>query len=223
VDYSIVLGDTLWGRKGLQTRVKVAGPNGISWMSLNINGGTGRRNLNEMVVSEDSFDKLRDKLRGTYSIAKFFDEGMEVADRVLRRIEKKSPVTMDDFGYESLLEIKKIFGFEYVVYKSTDLIPQRPNDSYTWMSMFSEVLNATDYIQGSVAIKHYFRTGAFNSRGVRLWGLCFKVPEYKNLYEYDEDLSFLDMVMNVGIDRTKEVLLSPKITEDFAFRMEEFE
>ncbi|MCH8903685.1 MAG: WbqC family protein [Bacteroidetes bacterium] len=159
--------------------------------------------INEMEVQEDSYasKKMLKSIRLNYSKAPFFEEGFELIEDFINDTE----VLVAERNMKFINKIRQKLEIDTpMVYSST---MDCKNTSTEMLIEICRSLNADVYLVGGGATG-YQEDELFEKAGIELQYLDFNQKEYSqvNNTEFIPGLSIVDVLMNCGIEQTKELI-----------------
>ena len=198
----IFLDHVEFSRRGFINRNRVKGPNGVVWLTVPVRVH-GRMKIKDVPIdnTKDWRRKHAFTLRAFYGKTPYFEE-------IYREIEDIYEIQWEnlaELNIEIIMRIVKLLGLNTEFVRSSTLNPQGKK-----MEMIIDLckkVNATVYLSGRGAMK-YQDPEIFKENGIELAYQEFKHPVYPQRFgEFVPNLSILDMLFNVGIKKSREILL----------------
>jgi hypothetical protein len=185
-------------------RDKIKTAKGEAWISVPVQHAARGAAINTVRLSEHHpwrTDHLN-LIRHNYAKARFFSE-------VFPHIEKLYAypgARMMEFNLASIHLLMELFDIKIAEIVASRLEPEgRSND------LIVDILKksgATDYLSG-IGARDYFRPEPFERVGVRVIWQNFLHPVYPQLHgPFTPYLSSIDLLLNCGIERSREILRS---------------
>lgn len=205
-DVFIVMDEVQLTDSSFMQRNRVLNKNGIpSWLTVAFDKNNYfEKKFNEILINKNVNWQQRQKnfIIDTYKKSPFFEEVWE----------KVKPVFEDDFmtlfevnkkAFDIIVEILNIK--TKIIYQSS-LNYNRNAKKNDLILELCESVNADCYISGTGAIK-YIDESSFDQVGISVKYQNYTPPKYTQFHssEFVSGLSILDMLLNCGIEKTKEL------------------
>ncbi len=200
-DLFIILDHVEFSRRGFINRNRVKGPNGPVWLTVPVKAH-GRMRIIDVTI-DDTKDWRRKHsitLQAFYGKAPYFDEVYPALKDIYEREWDK----LADFNIEIIMRIVRLLNIDCEFVKSSTLNPQGKK-----MDM---IINLCKKVGGDVyfsgrGARRYQDPDVFRKNGMELIYQEFEHPVYPQRFgEFIPNLSIVDMMFNVGIKRTREIL-----------------
>ena len=200
-DKFVILDDVQFKKNNYQNRNRILTQGKIKWLSIpvKIKGRFGVL-INECEASSDWKDNYKNQLFGAYSKHPFFQENIVWIEEMLA-INSERLVDYNNFIIRHLLN--KLEVKTDIIFSSGLNIKTSSSDR---LLDICQVLNGDSYLAGKGAID-YLDKSIFEDK-IELISHNFEHPVYPQKYssEFERNLSILDMLMNIGFEKTKEFL-----------------
>ena len=194
-----------------ENRNRIKGPNGEFWLTIPIKS-KGYRDKKLYEIEIDNTQRWRDKhkksITNCYQKAKYFSEYMPFFNELYEQ-EWQLLTELNEYLLRWLLatldinvEIVRASDYDFEGQKS-DLV----------LDMCRK-LGADMYIFGQQGI-NYADMEAFEQAGIRLYFQQYQHPTYNQLWgSFTPYMSVIDLLMNEGAQRAKEIIQSGNITKE---------
>lgn len=206
-DIFILLDDVQMEKGSYMYRNRILNTNG-EIIYLTISGdkhGYLERKYRELSSTNDEIwlNKHAQNINRSYGESPFFNEVWNEIGPLFKTKEK----TICDYCVRSLVKIKDLLDIPSRVQMQSDLHIDETKKKNDLIINICKSVGATHYLSGNGARK-YTDEKSFSDEGIVLQYQDFKVPEYEQIHnnEFVPGLSILDMLFNIGIEKTKEVL-----------------
>ena len=181
-------------------RIKTAA--GPRWLSLRVRKTSLGTAIHDIALAPD--DGWRAKslqlLRESYGGAAHFDEVFPRIEALYARGDEK----LADMNFASIGLLGDMLGAMPPVLRSSELSPAGTRNAML-VDLLGKV-GATDYLSG-LGARAYFDPQPFAAAGIEVRWQAFRHPVYPQLHgEFVPSLSAIDMLLNCGIDRSREIL-----------------
>jgi len=186
-----------WGH-----RDKIKTESGASWLTLNVEKKTPLKTPIHQVRIGNGFSarKHLDMLEGNYRDARFFEEVMPH----IEAIYKEPASLLMEFNMRALTAINDLLDISIPMVFSSDLEPQGKQTE-----MLIDLLKKTEttcYLSG-LGARDYLSDEPFKAAKIDLKWQRFEHPTYTQVHgEFIPYLSILDVLLNCGIEKTKQIL-----------------
>ncbi len=208
-DLFIVLDNVQFSKKGgtWANRVKLLINGQPAWVTMPVvRNYHGVRTYSEMLIDDSTpwREKLLKTIHTNYHRAPFFEE---VAPR-LDELVNKSGVGLTDYNLSAIISLTKAFGIDVSKIILGSTLKVQGNATDLLVSMVKAV-NGTAYLCGGGA-GGYQEDDKFAEAGLELIYQNYKHPVYEqtNASEFIPGLSVIDVLMNCGFARTRELILN---------------
>jgi len=202
-DIFVFLDHVEYTRRSFINRNRIKGPMGAIWITVPVTI-KGKQRIKDVKIC-NTIDWKRKHLstfRAFYGKAKYFDEFYPV----LEKIYSKEWIYLADFNKEIIKTITRMLDIDTKFIDSSYLNPAGKK-----MDMIIDLckkVGATVYFSG-IGAKKYQDESIFEKNGIKLIYQKFEHPVYPQRFgKFIPNLSIVDMIFNVGIPKTKEILHS---------------
>jgi hypothetical protein len=206
-DAFVFLDDVQFPKKGgsWTNRVKLISGNEPRWITATLDRNYhGVRNINEMLYKDN--DPWREKVLNTillnYKKAPFFEVNFHFFENLINNKNN----CISEYNIHSVLAINEKLGIPYEkIYTSSNL--SYKGSSNELLISITKILGGTAYMCGGGA-EGYQDDALFQNVGIELKYQDYKHPFYPQygVNELQPGLSIIDAVMNIGWEKTKELL-----------------
>lgn len=182
--------------RSLMSRVQVKGPNGVFWLTAPIDRKNSGPLINETnYLQQYSWvEEHRQKLRHSYHRSEYFDQMMELAERIHRFPD----ANLAAFNENAIELTAAYLGLETAFFKSSGL--GIPGASSQRLIDICIEFGATSYITGHGA-RSYLDHDAFEARGIQVEYMDYKLMQYPQLHgQFTPYVSALDAIANCGVE-----------------------
>ena len=200
-DIFIILDHVQFSRRGFINRNRVKGPKGTVWLTVPVRVHGAMRIMDVPIDNTKKWNKKHaDSLKAFYAKAPYFKEVYSI----LQDIYESRWENLAELNIEIIMRIVNMLDIERKFIRYSTLKPQGKK-----MDMIIELckkVGATVYFSGKGAMK-YQDPKVFEENGIKLVYQEFEHPVYPQRFgEFISNLSILDMLFNVGIENTREIL-----------------
>jgi len=200
-DLFIILDHVQFTRRGFINRNRVKGPKGAVWLTVPVRVH-GKMRIMDVPIdnSKDWSRKHASTLRAFYAKAPYFDDVYPV----LEEVYEAEWESLAELNIEIIMRIAKLLDLNRQFIRSSTLDPQGKK-----MEMIIDLckkVNADIYFSGRGAMK-YQDPNTFKENGIELVYQQFEHPVYPQRFgEFIPNLSIVDMLLNIGVEKTREIL-----------------
>ena len=202
-DVFIFLDHVEYSHRSFINRNRIKGPKGATWLTVPVSS-RGRIPIMDVKIN-NNVDWKRKHLRtfqAFYGKAKGFDE---VYTRI-ERIYEKHWVNLADFNEALIKEIVKMLNISSTFIRSHELNPT--GEKMEMIIDLCKKVGATVYFSGRGAMS-YQDPDVFEKHGIKLVYQEFEHPVYPQRFgSFIPNLSIVDILFNLGIEKTREILVS---------------
>ena len=202
-DLFIILDHVEFSRRGFINRNRVKGPNGSVWLTVPVRVH-GRIRIMDVPIdnTKDWRRKHSITLQTFYGKAPYFDEVYPALKDIYEREWDK----LADLNIEIIMRIVRLLNIDHEFVKSSTLNPQ--GKKMEMIINLCRKVGAEVYFSGKGAMK-YQDPNLFKENGIELIYQEFKHPVYPQRFgDFIPNLSIVDMLFNIGVERTKKILNS---------------
>lgn len=156
----------------------------------------------ELNVEVDWQKRQVDFLKGTYGKMPYFNEVWEL----IKPIYTKQYNKLVDVNYDSICLMKHVLGITTQLVWQSDLNYPRDAHKNDLILNLCKSVSADCYLSGNGARK-YMDIESFLREGIEVEFQKFEAPAYEQKYakEFCAGLSMLDVLLNCGIERTRQL------------------
>ncbi|ADD08050.1 WbqC family protein [Candidatus Aciduliprofundum boonei] len=200
-DVFIILDHVQFSRRGFINRNRVKGPKGAVWLTVPVRVHGTMRIMDVHIDNTKKWNKKHaDTLKAFYAKAPYFEEVYPI----LREVYELRWESLAEFNIEIIMRIVNMLDINRKFIRSSTLELQGKK-----MDMIIELckkVGATVYFSGKGAMR-YQDPKVFEKNGIKLVYQEFEHPVYPQRFgDFVPNLSILDMLFNVGIKNTREIL-----------------
>lgn len=204
VDEFILFDDVQYTKRDWRNKNYIKSPNGKLRLSVPVlTKGRYHQNINQVeIVGNDWQKEHLDSIKFNYKKAKFFGENIEWIEKLY--LEKKY-IMLSEMNHAFLDRVCKKLNINTKLAKSSDY--EIVNGRNERLIHLCNQTNARTYYSGKAA-KFYIEESLFQKNNIKLvWFSYRKYPIYGQLWgEHAESLSIIDVIMNLGLEKTKEYI-----------------
>jgi hypothetical protein len=204
-DLYIALDHVQFSKGGWHNRDKIKTPEGVKWLTLPVRlAGRSYSPINEVRLKNSLNWKVThlNQLERCYRGAVGFDEIFPE----LRDVYSFDGDRMVDFNLHALAWLMEKFDVSVNMILSSTLAPRGASNE-----MLVDILTkvgATQYLSG-IGARDYYKPSPFEAKGIQVLWQDFTHPVYQQRYgEFVPFLSSLDLLLNHGITKSREILRS---------------
>ncbi|MCD6542397.1 MAG: WbqC family protein [Thermoplasmata archaeon] len=200
-DIFVILDHVEFSRRGFINRNRVKGPKGVIWLTVPVRVKGRERIMNVKIDNKRDWRRKHHlTLKSFYGKAPYFNDVFPSLEDVYEREWEY----LADLNIEIITRIVDLLGIKARFVKSSSLNPQGKK-----MDMIIDIckkMGASIYFSGKGARK-YQDEETFERNGIKLVYQDIEVPEYPQRFgEFVPNLSIIDMVFNIGVEETKNIL-----------------
>lgn len=205
-DLFVYLDEVQLTDRGYSQRTPVITSNGKeTYLNVSVKKrGHRDKRFSEILINRDTDwqEKQRNFLRGNYAKYPYYQETMKLINTVF---ESKYETLMD-VSLLSINIIRNIFEINTPTIMQSELVYDRNAKKNDLMLALTKSCGGEIYLSGSGA-KKYMDLKEFERSGIKVQYLQFEPFEYSQLKynHFVPGLSVLDMLFNIGIDKSKEL------------------
>ncbi|MCS7232099.1 MAG: WbqC family protein, partial [Elusimicrobiota bacterium] len=200
-DIFVFLDDVQYKKNEWQNRNKIKSFTGEIWLTVPVHYKFGQR-INEVEIDNKIFwrkDHMK-TIKVNYSKSKFFDVFYPYIEKFL----SKEYFKLVDVNIESVKMILSYLGVERRIVLSSEIKPE--GEKTKRLVDICKKLSAEIYISG-VGAKDYLEIEEFEKNKIKVVFQEYSTPEYQQLFgKFIPNLSIIDMIFNVGRDKTLELI-----------------
>lgn len=209
VDKFIVFDDVQYDKHGWRNRNRIKTANGLQWLTIPVQIKSFlKRYIKDIEISYSKSDHRRKIIKGiiqAYRKATHF----YLSEEILSILERKYKYLID-LDMDLLVEIMKILRIDVEIIFSSDLKICYANKVERLVSICKEV-GADHYISGPTARSYIKDESGFIENGIKLEFQEYDYPPYRQLYgEYISNLSIIDLLFNVGLEKAGDYIWNAK-------------
>lgn len=201
-DVFIFLDHVEYSRRSFTNRNRIKGPKGATWLTVPVSVKGKPRIMEVKINGAEWKRKHLSTFKAFYGKAEHFEEIYEH----LEKIYEQEWTYLADFNKALIREIASMLGMATSFVDSHTLEPREKK-----MDMIIELckkVGATVYFSGRGAMK-YQDPKVFEKNGIKLVYQEFEHPVYPQRFgDFIPNLSILDILFNVGIKNTREILVN---------------
>jgi len=178
------------------------------FLSISIsNHGRLERKINDMELKDSKICQRNHKnfVMENYKHMPYF---AEVFPRI-EHIFENDYICLVEIVRDSFFAIKDMFGIEVPVLTQSQLQYDREQKKSDLVLEICKTIGAEIYLSGQGG-KRYMDDGDFNAAGIAVLYQKFDYPRYSQIQskEFEPNLSALDCLFNIGIEKTRELFYS---------------
>ncbi|HLG83171.1 MAG TPA: WbqC family protein [Bradyrhizobium sp.] len=183
-------------------RDKIKTPRGAQWISLSVKSAPRDTPICEIELS-DTVDWRSNHInlfRENYRKAPYFAEIFPEIEQLYALPCSK----LSEFNRASIELLMRLFDIQIEMIAATSLSPQGKSNEL--LVDILRKIGADRYLSG-VGARDYFRPEPFAAAGIEVTWQDFRHPVYSQLHgEFVPYLSSIDLLLNCGIDQSREIL-----------------
>lgn len=203
--------DVQYLKKDWNNRNRIKTSNGAIWLTVPVlTKGYREKAIREIEINNaiNWREKHWKAIYLSYAKAPFFSEYSDFFEDVY----KKDWIYLTDLNEYMLKYFLQLLQIDIKYYKASEL-DFRGEKSALVQDMCKK-LKASLYIFGSLG-RDYADVDSFNKEGIEVYFQDYHHPNYPQLWgDFISHLSVIDLIFNVGHDRTMEVIMSGNITRE---------
>ena len=183
-------------------RDKIKTPKGEKWITISVQGCSGKNAINEILLSSEVNWKENhlNLIKNNYKKAAYFHEVFPY----IEDLYSSNCVKLVDFNLKSIAMLLKLFDIEISSVLASSLGTGGKKNELL-VDILKKV-GACVYLSGTGA-KDYFIQKPFDDAGIKVIWHEFIHPVYPQLYgEFIPYLSSIDLLFNCGIKQSREIL-----------------
>ncbi len=196
-DIFVFLDDVQYKKNEWQNRNRIKSAKGELWLTIPVHYKFGQK-INEVEIDNKIFwrkDHLK-TIKVCYRKAKYFDEFFPYIEELLSKEYKM----LVDINIESVKMVLSYLGINKKLICSSELKVE--GEKTLRLVNICKKLNCDTYISGSGA-KEYLDVEEFKKYNINVVFQEYTTPEYQQLFgSFIPNLSIIDMIFNVGKDKT---------------------
>lgn len=188
--------------KSWHHRDKIKTPQGAKWLTLSVKKGPRETPINEVILSRevDWQTNHLNLIKQNYKEADGFKEVFPYLEELYTfKCER-----MVDFNLKSIGILLKLFALEIQTVLASTLSPEGSSNE-----LLVDVVKKSDsdtYLSGTGA-RDYFDPKPFAEAGIKVLWQEFNHPVYPQLHgEFMPFLSAIDLLLNCGVEKSREIL-----------------
>lgn len=201
VDIFVLLDDVQFKKNEYQNRNLIKSANGKQWLTVPVIHKFPQ-NINEVRINNcvNWMDKHLKTIKQNYSKSKYFDEVMPIVTDIYSKVWDN----LCELNSYIIIKLKSALGIKCDIIKSSSL--GVTSTKTVRLIEILKKLNADIYISGKGALE-YLELEKFEENGIKIEFQNFNHPIYPQLYgEFIKNLSIIDMLMNIGIKKSIEMI-----------------
>lgn len=214
VDEFIILDSVQYTKNDWRNRNYIKTPNGLKWITIPVNQkGCCSKNIESIEVATSTWvDKHLTLIKQNYNKTLFYDEVMGYLEEIY--LECRS---LTKLSHINLLFIKKIsskLDISTTIRDSSEF--KVSSDRNLRLLNICKATETTHYVSGPAA-KGYLDENLFNENGVSVEWMNYEgYPIYNQQFgEFVHGVSIIDLLFNVGFERSKEYITKRKNISDY--------
>lgn len=204
-DVFILFDDVQYEYGGLQNRNKIKTSSGAKWITVPVERGFGKL-ISEVTISPThQWTKTLSTIEQSYSKAPYFEKHSSILPNLLAQ----DHTTLNELAIAGLQTIKTLCNSGCELVRSSSLSIRAQSRS----ARLTELCNQTgcSVLYAGSGAKHYHDPAVFARERVQFICSHFEkrhpiYPQQFMQHGFIPNLSFLDMLFNVGVDQMQEVL-----------------
>ena len=204
-DTFVFLDDIQFVKDRFDNRNRIRTKNGTSWLTVPINRPVFKKNLNEILISNNlhwQLDHLN-IIEDTYHEAPFFTTYWNSLQKILNKKWTK----LIDLNLELIRYFMVTLNLTTPTVDSSTL--KKSSDRSQRLLDICKQLNASCYISG-ISGKDYLDEKIFHNSGIKIIYENFQHPVYNQIHgDFVENLSILDLLFNEG-ENSQKILINAK-------------
>lgn len=198
--------------KSFVSRVKVKTQNGEHWLTLPVSGKSEMLPIHEVALADARvLKKLLRTLEVTYKKSEYF----QPVYGCIARVFDAGHTLLSDFNIALIASLSHQMGLKTRFMKSSEMDCNLDYGAEK-IACILQTAQATKYISGKGGgSRRYIVEIDFDQAGMELHWQEFDHPVYDQMYggEFIPNLSIIDMLFNLGFEKTVETLLLTKISK----------
>jgi hypothetical protein len=205
-DVWVMLDDVQLNRKVGQTRFSLKVNDKEHTITVPLLGGN-RVMINDAAIPYSHWTaKLQKTLEHAYGRSPFYEIVRTVAIEYIE-LHRRKNTDFKPFCEQFSSDMLRVLGWQGDVISSTGLAEHLKASER--MAEIAYLLKGTHYVCGNEGFQQYLNLDHFQSRKLTIMVQEWKCPEYpQSKGVFVQNLSILDLIANVGLDRAKELLVS---------------
>lgn len=189
--------------RGFFNRVQLKKEEGQAWMTVPLEGGESRKEINSHIPSktQDWRASHAQLFKSLYHSAPFYEMAAGILEQVLTT--QYEPGSLSDFSEASTMALAVAFGLNHARYlKSSEL--DIPGKGTQRLVDICKALSASEYITGHGA-RNYMDHGLFDSHGINVSYISYGMKPYPQHIgnHFIPYVSGLDCIANCGPEAHK--------------------
>lgn len=207
-DVFIWLEDVQFRKNYFQNRTKIKANDNEQWLSIPVKKASLKTNINEIeIVSQKDVNKISKTLQTCYSKTDYFNEYFPLFESVFSRKYQ----FLNDINYDLFKLVMDLLKIETKIVRSVELLKKEYVDPNDRLLAMCNALEATHYIAGKGS-RNYMDEALYLKNDINI--LWQEFPSNAISYnqinkEFIAGLSILDVLFNVGGQKTRELILTP--------------
>lgn len=201
-DTFIFLDNVQFEKRSWQQRNKIKGPGGCQWLTVPVQTkGRFEQRINEVEIAHQSWQKQHlNTIKHLYAHAPFFHDVFDFLSDIYTREWTK----LLDLNLTIINNIVRRLGLSPRFLRASDLSGHGKKADL--LIDLCRKAGATHYLSGQAAQDYISSDDLFAHHGITLEYQSFSHPIYPQLHgEFISHLSILDVIMNIGWDKTGEL------------------
>lgn len=203
-DTFVFLDDVQFEKRSWQQRNRINSKNGELFISLPVFSKKlfEQKILEVEIVSFQNFyNKLLRTLKHNYGKALYYDECIEA----IQIINFEEAINLCDINIKIIKLLSNRLGIKTEFLSSSDL--SMPGKKSTKLLNLCQKIGNCNYLSVPGSINYINEEGSFAKSHVPVFKFIFKSPEYYSVNTpFLKDMSIIDAVMNIGFNKTAELL-----------------
>ena len=206
VDCFIIYDDCQYIKQGWVNRNRFINNGSVSYFTLPVSKGSMRDLISEKRIQAQWFNKEKKKVIKSVmqSYGKVADQYL--IDKIINILDFECEV-LSDFLKHSIDEICKLLEINTNIILSSSLEYDRGLKADDKIIKMCNILDARDYVN-TVGGKELYKKEDFKKKGVNLFFIESSIKKYQQVgtVEFHPYLSVIDVMLNCGLDKTKDML-----------------
>lgn len=206
-DTFVWLEDVQFRKNYFQNRSKIKANQEELWLTLPVKKGKLNENINEIeLVKGREFLKLLKTIKNYYSKTPYFEDHFHDIEKII----SNSNSSLNDLNFELFHYLLTVLDIKTKIVRSTNLQLEKTDPNNRLIEICGK-LKATKYIAGKGG-RNYMNVNLFKENNIQILWQNFPVDEIQYQQtkgEFINGLSILDVLFNVGKDKTRELVNTP--------------
>lgn len=203
-DEYVIFDSTQYARRHWHNRNKVKMTGGADWLTIPVlTKGEFDQSIEEVMIEKPWSDKHWRSIEMAYAKTLYFQALAPLIRDMYSRAALESRLT--DVNEIFLTSIAELLGLKTRITRDS-AYPKIGKKTERLLGI-AKAVDATSYLSGPSA-RDYFEETLFKEHGIAVeWMDYSGYPEYPQLHgAFDQGVSILDPIFNIGIERTSEIL-----------------